>query len=231
MKIYNKIMYQNHPKHFVAVDCVVFGYQQAQLKILLFERNLEPAKGELSLVGGWVNENESVEDAAAQVLLRLTGLSDIFLKQVAVFSKPKRDPGGRVISVVFYALIDIEKHKQELVNEFGAKWWPVNQLPNLVFDHNQMVEKALQKLQLKASLELVGKDLLAKQFTITQLRNLYNSIFQREFDPGNFRKKILSLNAIDRLDIKDTSESKKGAYYYQFKSQKEINISERIVKL
>lgn len=225
------MMYQNHPKHFVAVDCVVFGYQKEQLKLLLFERDLEPAKGELSLVGGWVNENESVEDAAAQVLLRLTGLSDIFLKQVSVFSKPERDPGGRVISVVFYALIDIEKHNQELVNEFGAKWWSVDQLPNLVFDHSQMVEKALEKLQQLATYELVGRDLLAEQFTITQLRNLYNSIFQREFDPGNFRKKILSLKAMDRLDIKDTSESKKGAYYYQFKSQEDINISERIVKL
>ncbi|MBI9066240.1 MAG: NUDIX hydrolase [Salinivirgaceae bacterium] len=225
------MIYQNHPKQLISVDCVVFGYQNEQLKLLLFERDLEPAKGELSLVGGWVNENKSVEDAAAQVLLHLTGLSDIFLKQVSVFSKPDRDPGGRVISVVFYALINIEDHNQKLVDEFGAKWWPVDQLPNLVFDHNLMVEKALEKLQQLATYELVGRDLLAEQFTITQLRNLYNSIFQREFDPGNFRKKILSLKAMDRLDIKDTSESKKGAFYYQFKSQEEINISERIVKL
>lgn len=225
------MIYQNNPKHLVSVDCVVFGYQHEQLKLLLFERDLDPAKGELSLVGGWVSEKESVEEAATKVLLRLTGLSNIFLEQVAVFSKPDRDPGGRVISVVFYALINIENQNQQLIEEFGAKWWPVNQLPALVFDHNEMVEKSLEKLQLKASYDLVGRDLLAEQFTITQLRNLYNSIFQREFDPGNFRKKVLSLKAMNKLDSKDTSESKKGAFYYQFKDPDKVTINERIVKL
>lgn len=215
--------------HLVSIDNVVFGYEQGQLKLLLFQRHIEPSKGNWSLVGGWVNSDESVEDAAYRVLTNLTGLSDIFMEQVEVFSKPERDPGGRVISVVFYALIDIQAHNHQLVGRYGAKWWPVNDLPQLIFDHGKMAEVALKKLRMKASRDLVGRDLLPAEFTLTQLRNLYNSIFMKEFDPGNFRKKILSLNALRRLDKKDTSESKKGAYYYTFKNIEADQFTERII--
>lgn len=225
------MMYNNFSKHLVSVDCVVFGYQQEQLKVLLFERDIEPSKGELSLVGGWVDVNESVEQSAVNVLKRITGFSDIFLEQVAVFSEPERDSGGRVISVVFYALINIERHNQTLIEEYGARWYPVQNIPPLVFDHNKMVLSALSKLQQKASYDIVGQDLLGEMFTLTQLRNLYNSIFQRAFDPGNFRKKILSLHVLERLNIKDTSESKKGAFYYRFKDDTAEIKSDRIIKL
>lgn len=223
--------YEFQEKHLVSIDNVVFGYDEGQLKLLLFERNIEPSMGMWSLVGGWVNSNESVDDAAYRVLTNLTGLSDIFMEQVEVFSHPHRDPGGRVISVVFYALIDIQAHNDQLVDRFGAKWWPVTDLPELIFDHGDMVDAALQKLRMKASRDMVGRDLLPDEFTLTQLRNLYNSIFMKTFDPGNFRKKILSLNALQRLDKKDVSESKKGAYYYMFKkrSRTESHFTERII--
>lgn len=223
--------YVEQEKHLVAVDCAIFGYEDNELKLLLFHRALPPALGEWSLVGGWVFGNESVEDAAKRVLQKITGLHDIFMEQVEVFSKPQRDPGGRVISVLLYALIDIEKHNIDLVREYGAQWWPLGKLPQLIFDHGDMVTIALERLQQKASFHLVGKDLLPDEFTITQLRQLYNSIFMREFDPGNFRKKILSLDAMIRLDKKDTSESKKGAFYYRFKNLEDMNITERIVKI
>jgi ADP-ribose pyrophosphatase YjhB (NUDIX family) len=153
------------------------------------------------------------------------------MEQVSVFSKPDRDWGGRVISQVFYALIDIQAHNYQLVDEFGAKWWPVAKLPDLIFDHNEMVRQALEKLRMKASRDLVGRDLLPDEFTLTQLRQLYNSIFLKEFDPGNFRKKILSLNATVRLNKKYSSESKKGAYYYCFKDKKEWDFTDRIINI
>ncbi len=222
--------YTHSVKHWVSVDCVIFGYEQEELKLLLFHRELPPAKGKWSLVGGWVDEKESVEDAASRVLRNITGLSDIYMEQVSVFSKSDRDPGGHVISVVFNALIDIEKHNQELVREYGAHWWPVTKLPELIFDHEEMYFQALKMLQQKASYSIIGEELLSEEFTITQLRNLYNSIFQREFDPGNFRKKILSLGVLERLDRKDSSNSRKGAYYYRIKPLANANLSERIIK-
>jgi len=222
--------YSKQEKHLVAVDCVIFGYEDTQLKLLLFKRHLEPDYGKWSLVGGWLDSNESAEDAAQRVLHKITGLDKIFMEQILVFSKPERDPGGRVLSIVFYALIDIKKHDKNLINKYGASWFSVNNLPQLIFDHQAMFELALQKLRDKASYHLVGRDLLPKEFTITQLRNLYDSIFSRQFDPGNFRKKILSLKAMEKLDKKDSSESKKGAFYYKFKKVEEIDVSDRIVK-
>ncbi|NJO92280.1 MAG: NUDIX hydrolase [Chloroflexia bacterium] len=181
--------YIEQEKHLVAVDCAIFGYEENELKLLLFHRALPPSKGEWSLVGGWVNTDESVDNAAIRVLQKITGLHDIFMEQVQVFSKPNRDPGGRVITILFNALIDIEKHNKDLVREYGAHWWPVTKLPELIFDHNEMAKAAHNQLQAKASYGLIGLDLLPEEFTITQLRQLYNSIFLKEFDPGNFRKR------------------------------------------
>ncbi len=222
-------IYQSRDKHLVAVDSVIFGYEKEQLKLLIIKRKMRPEKGGWSLVGGWIKSNESAEDAAYRVLTNITGLKDIFMEQVSAFSKPNRDSGGRVISLVFYALIDIQAHNHELVDKYGAKWWPVNQIPDLIFDHNEMVEQSLEKLRMKASRDLVGRDLLPEEFTLTQLRKLYDSIFMKEFDPGNFRKKILSLNAAVRLNKKLSSESKKGAYFYRFKDKNEWDFTDRII--
>ncbi len=222
--------YNKQSKQLISVDCSIFGYENGILKILLFNRNIDPYKGNISLVGGWVNDNESVENAAYRVLKKLTGLSNVEIEQVKIFSKPKRDEGGRVITVSFNALIKIVEHNIDLVNMHGAFWQKVDSIPNLIFDHNEIAQNSLEFLRQKASYHLVGRDLLPQEFTITQLRQLYNSIFQKEFDPGNFRKKILSLNAIVRLDKKDTSESKKGAFYYKFKNSEDITINERIIK-
>ncbi|MDA3890719.1 MAG: NUDIX domain-containing protein [Salinivirgaceae bacterium] len=225
------VTYINQEKHLVAVDCVIFGYEEGELKLLLFKRQLEPDFGKYSLVGGWIHQNESAEQAAERILQKITGLDNIFMEQVQVFSKPNRDPGGRVLSIVYYALIDIKIHDKKRTNQYGAEWFSINNIPQLIFDHQEMYCLALNKLRTKASYDIVGKDLLPKEFTLIQLRQLYNSIFGRDFDPGNFRKKIVSLSALNRLDKKDTSESKKGAYYYVFKTIDEIDISVRIVNI
>lgn len=223
--------YNKHTKHFVAIDCVIFGYRNEELCLLLYPRSFEPAKGSWSLMGGFVNDEESSDDAAKRVLKQTTGLQEIFMEQVATFSNPERDPEARVISISYYALIRIDEHDEMCVREYGAHWWPITKLPDLIFDHSKMVEKALVKLQEMAGFTLVGKDLLPKKFTLMQLRKLYEAIFQREFDPGNFRKKILSLDALKRLDDKNFTESKKGAYYYKCKRSETEKGLERIVKM
>lgn len=223
-------LYKIHPQHYVAVDCVILGYQDEEIKLLLYPRSFEPYKGNWSLLGGFVQDDESADEAAARILKQTTGLEQIFLEQVASFSDPNRDPEARVISLAYYALIRIDLHDEERVKENGAFWISINRLPNLIFDHQQMFEKALVKLQQKAGYSLCGSELLPEMFTLIQLRKLYEAIFQKEFDPGNFRKKILSLGALEKLEEKDVSESRKGAFYYKAKSNiREIDVN-RIVK-
>lgn len=223
--------YNKHPKHFVAVDCVILGYNEGELCLLLYPRGFEPSKGAWSLMGGFVQELESSDDAAKRVLKKTTGLKDIFMQQVHTFAKLKRDSESRVISIAYYTLIRIEEHDKACVREHGAHWWPITELPEMIFDHGEMVKKALVKLQYEAGYRLVGEELLGEKFTLLQLRKLYEVIFQREFDPANFRKKILSLDVLERLNEKDLSESKKGAFYYRCKKIIKERGLDRIVKV
>ncbi len=218
-------------KHHIAVDCVIFGYENQTLQILLFRRKMTPGEGGWSLLGGWVGEEETVEQAASRVLLQTTGLKDVYMEQVHVFSELNRDPGGRVVSLVFFAMMRIDKHDRDLVEAHGASWFPLDTKPKLIFDHDRMVEAAHEKLKQKASHELIGEDLLPSRFTLLQLRQLYDAIFQRKFDPGNFRKKVLSLKILERLNDKNTTDSKKGAYYFRFKKRSETLLRDRIVKM
>lgn len=222
--------YNNHPKHFVAVDCVILGYSEGELCLLLYPRSFEPSKGTWSLMGGFVQEDESSDTAAKRVLKQTTGLEDIFMQQVETFANPLRDPESRVISIVYYALVRMEEQDKACVREHGAHWWPLLNLPKTVFDHEEMVEKALVKLQEEAGYRLIGSELLGNKFTLLQLRKLYEAIFNREFDAGNFRKKIMSLNVLEKLNEKDSSESKRGAYYYKCKNKSEVKGLDRIVK-
>lgn len=222
--------YKQHPRFLVAVDCVVFGYEEGELKLLLYPRAFEPEKGNWSLMGGFVQENESSDNAACRVLQQTTGLNDIFLDQVSTFTKPEREPTERVVSITYFALIRIDRHKKTKADKSGSKWVPVNELPPLIFDHREMVDQALKRLQQKAGSSLVGSELLPSKFTLLQLRKLYEAIYQRTFDPGNFRKKMLSLDVLEKLNQKNSTESKKGAFYYRVKPNKAEKELERIVK-
>ena len=226
-----KTRYTGYPKIHVAVDCVIFTYDNGQLKVLLYPRNIEPRKGDWSLMGGFVGDRESLEDAARRVLEQTVGLRDIFMEQVSAFSQPDREPDERDISTAFYALIRNDIHNSELVEAHRGEWYPITELPPLIFDHNKMIDMALQRLQNKASHELIGRELLPRKFTLTQLNNLYNAVFQHTFDPGNFRKKIASLNVLLQTPDKDTVSSKKGAYFYVFPHDYEPKDFCRIVKV
>jgi 8-oxo-dGTP diphosphatase len=207
-------VYRTHAKHYVAVDCVIFGYENDELKVLLYPRGFAPLIGKWSLLGGFVNTGETLGDSARRVLYNTTGLQNIYQEQVHAFSRIDRDPAGRVISVAYYSLIRINQQDSELVREHGAQWWPVSELPELIFDHREMIDKALLRLHEKAETEVIGPELLGDVFTLTNLKKLYEAIFQRDIDAGNFRKKILSLGVLHNTGKKDKSESKKGAYLY-----------------
>ncbi|MBO7495182.1 MAG: NUDIX hydrolase [Salinivirgaceae bacterium] len=224
-------LYTEYSKIHIAVDCVIFTYSDEKLKVLLYPRNIEPRRGDWSLMGGFVGDRESLENAARRVLMQTVGLSDIFLEQVSGFSNPDREPDERVISIAFYALMSNDRHNRELVAKHNGEWFPVDNLPALIFDHKEMIESALGRFRYKASRDLVGRELLPEKFTIKQLNNLYDAIFQRSFDTSNFRKKVLSLGVLLQTPDKETGSSKKGAYLYKFKRDYAAKDFDRIVKV
>ncbi len=212
--------YSSQDSFLVAVDCIILGFLENEIKLLVHHREMEPAKGGVSLMGGFIRENESLNQAATRVLTNLTGLENIFMEQVGTYGAVDRDPGERVISSVYYALIDLSSYDEELIKQHNAFWMNINQAEELIFDHSQMVADAITILRRKASLQPIGFNLLPEKFTMTQLQSLYEAIYGHEMDKRNFRKKMLSMGFLQKLDEIDKSSSKKGAYFYQFKQDR-----------
>ncbi len=212
--------YLNNSKFLVAADCIIFGFKDKELHILLTRRPVEPLAGEWSLMGGFVAENESLEDAAKKVLFDYTQQKGIYMEQVNAYGAIDRDKGGRVISTAFYALVRLEEFDTSLAQKFDAKWINIKELPQLVFDHNKMVEDALTLLRFKVSMQPIIFKFFDKKFTLPALQDLYEAIYQREIDKRNFRKKLSSMDILDNLNIKDTLSSKRGAFYYKFNEKK-----------
>ena len=215
-------LYAKHTKHLVAVDCIIFGYDilEKVLKLLLIKRSFDPEKGKWSLAGGFVESDESLDEAANRILFRLTGLEQIFMKQSFSYGAIDRDPGARVISTAYFALITIRDINKELTMKNGAHWRSISNLPDLIFDHHKMVSKALSDLQSQVAMHPVGFELLPDKFTMVQLQNLYEAIYQRKIDKRNFRKKVLSMDILEKLEEKEKETSKKGAFYYKFIKEK-----------
>ncbi|WP_139958621.1 NUDIX hydrolase [Flavicella sediminum] len=212
--------YASESKIYIATDCIIFGFDNESIKLLVFKRRVAPFEGEWSLIGSFVKNDESVNNAAKRVLREITGLENVFMKQLKVYGEVDRDPGSRCITVGQYALIRIEDQDKALVEKHGAVWHDLHELPDLVLDHNTMVKDALTQLRLRASYQPIGFELLPEKFTIPSLQKLYEEIYQIEFDARNFRKKIIALDVLTKLDEKDKSSSKKGAFLYKFNPTK-----------
>lgn len=212
--------YPEADKILVAVNCIIFGFDQGTLKLLLLKRRIEPAKGEWAIMGGFVNSDESLNDAARRILKQLTGLDNVYLEQLYGFGDLNRDPGGRVISLAYYALIRSDAHDNQLVEEHGAHWINYKSIPELIFDHGEMADKALENLRNRARFGPIGFELLPEKFTLPDLQYLYEAIYQQQLDKRNFRKKILSMNLLDKLEDKDKTNSRKGAFLYRFNEEK-----------
>lgn len=212
--------YTHGERLLVAIDCIVFGYDENGLRVLLVKRHIEPGKGQWALMGGLLEADENLNQAAQRILLKLTGMKDIYLEELKVFSEPHRDPVERTISVTYFSLIDIHSYEHQITHEYEACWFSVSRLPSLLFDHSLMVHYAKERLRYKAALHPIGFELLPEKFTLTQLRNLYDAIFETQLDKGNFRRMILASGLLVKLWEKDKSTSKKGAYFYKLDEQK-----------
>lgn len=221
MAINNQLGGYSHSERFyLAVDCIIFGFDKGKLKLLVFKRDVDPLRGEWSLLGSLVKEDENVGEAANRVLNKLTGLSNVFLKELKTYSDVDRDPGARCVSIAHYSLIRFEEDVRQMIEDHGAHWFEFDDLPPLILDHDDMVKDALAALKNDARRRPIGFELLPEQFTIPQLQSLYEAIYGTQLDSRNFRKKVLSFDVLEKSDDKDFSTSKKGAYLYSFDENK-----------
>ena len=208
--------YGEHSKVWLSVDCIIFGFDEGKLKILIGKRKMDPGRGEWSLYGGFVRSDESVDDAASRTLFELTGLRNLFMRQVGAFGNVDRDPGERVVSIAYYALINVKDYDDILRRAHGLVWMDVNEIPQLYSDHNEMVLKARKMMQQKLATEPVGFRLLPSLFTLTQLQKLYEAVNGVELDKRNFRKHVKEMDFIEKTDLIDKLTSKRGAVLYRF---------------
>jgi hypothetical protein len=188
-----KRYYVSEDKFHVSVDCIIFGYEEGEVKVLLKKRGFAPFKGEWSLMGGFVHRDESI-----------------------AFGEVMRDPGDRVISVAYYALLKIDERNRERVKEHNAQWVSIGEIPPLGFDHPQMIAKAREMMKRKVPYYPIGFNLLPEFFTLTQLQSLYEIILEEPIDKRNFRKRIAEMTCVEKTDLIDKSSSRRGASLYRF---------------
>ena len=212
--------YSRQIRMLVAIDCIIFGFDGQDLKLLVIKRGFEPEKGKWSLMGGFVQPDEGFEDAASRILKVLTGLEGVYMEQLLAFGDPNRDPMERTISVAYFALIDINAYKQQLSEEYRAEWISLTKLPRLIFDHAEMVSQAQARLRYKAAIHPILFELLPQKFTIPQLQILYEAVYDTVFDKRNFSRKVLSTSLLVKQKDKERASSKRGAFYYKLDKRK-----------
>lgn len=205
----------------LTVDCVVFGLDENDLKVLLVQRGMGPFLGKWALPGGFVQLNESLEDAALRELQEETGVEKVFLEQLYTFGSVERDPRVRVVTVAYYALVNLAGHRIESSTDAArAAWFSVEDVPSLAFDHNHIFDIALKRLQAKVRYEPIGFELLPEKFALSQLQHLYELILEKQLDKRNFRKKILSMEVLVDLDEVQEDVAHRAARLYMFDEKK-----------
>ena len=212
--------YDNNDRFLIAADSIIFGLREKELYLLLTRRPVEPMKNEWSLMGGFMEAGESLSQAAEKVLYRYTGERGLYMEQVGAYGEVDRDCGGRVISVAYFALVQLDKFNILQVEKYDAEWVNIKELPPLLFDHDSMVNDAIKLLRYKVSTEPVAFRFFDEKFTLPALQDLYEAIYQMPLDKRNFRKKLSGMNILERLEEKDKLSSKRGAFYYRFNQEK-----------
>ena len=211
----------------VAVDAVVFGYEQKELSVLLIKRGVEPFKGTWALPGGLVLENESLEDAVQRELQEETGVTIDYLEQLYTFGTPGRDPRNRVVSVTYFGLVSPNHFKINADTDADeVQWFSIHKLPKLAFDHASILDAGLKRLQNKINYQPIGFELLNKEFPFSDLENLYQTILNQKIDRRNFRKKILSFDILIETDKIHQPSSGRPAKLFKFNAQKYKELEE-----
>ena len=210
-----------YPRPALTVDCVVFGLDEQDLKVLLVRRGLPPFEGRWALPGGFVRMEETLDDAARGELREETGLKDVYLEQLYTFGDVRRDPRGRVVSVAYYALVNLADHRvQAATDARDAAWFAVADVPSLSFDHDDILAAASNRLKGKVRYEPIGFELLPAKFTLSQLQRLYETVLERPLDKRNFRKKILSMGVLVETDEIQQDVAHRAARLYRFDEDK-----------
>lgn len=210
-----------HPRPALSVDCVVFGVDDAALKVLLIRRGLAPSRGSWALPGGFVRMDETLEEAARRELLEESGLGQVFLEQLYTFGELDRDPRERVVSVAYYALVKLSEHTVRAATDASAAaWFAVSDLPSLAFDHSRIVQVGLERLRNKVRYEPIGFELLPKKFTLSQLQGLYELVLERALDKRNFRKRVLGMELLIETEEMQKDVAHRAARLYRFDERK-----------
>jgi 8-oxo-dGTP diphosphatase len=206
-----------YPRAALTVDCIIFGLDKDELKVMLIQRDIEPFKGQWALPGGFVHVDETLEDAARRELSEETGITNVFLEQLYTFGDVTRDPRERVVSVAYYALINLEGHEIKASSDArSAAWFSITDMPPLAFDHELIFDTALQRLKGKIRYQPIGFELLPKKFTLSELQTVYELILEKPLDKRNFRKKILSMDILKELNEIQQDVSHRAARLYSF---------------
>ena len=214
----NKYCYK-YPHPAVTTDCVIFGFNGERLQVLLIERGIEPYKGHWAFPGGFLKMDETAEEGAKRELKEETGLADAYIQQLYTFSNPDRDPRERVITIAYYALVKIQEVKGG-DDAASARWFPLDEIPPLAFDHDYILRMATQKLREQIHFQPIGFELLPEKFTIKELQSLYEAILGINFDRRNFAKKMLHLEILTELDETVWPTPKREARLYKFNADK-----------
>src|SRR5712671_8160375 len=217
-----------YPRAALTVDCVVFGFDESELKVLLIQRGLQPFKGKWAFPGGFVRVEETLDEAARRELDEETGLKSVFLEQLYTFGTVDRDPRERVVSVAYYALVKLSDHRAKAATDAAsAEWFPVSKVPKLAFDHAEILASALARLKGKVRYEPIGFELLPPKFTLSQLQHLYEAVLATKLDKRNFRKKVLGFDLLVPLKETQMAGRHRPAQLFRFDAVKYEKLKKR----
>jgi len=227
MDLKGKYTYE-YPRPAVTTDCVIFGFDDGELKILLIERGIEPYLGKWALPGGFIDMDENAESCARRKLVQETGLKNIYMEQLYTFSAVNRDPRYRVVSIAYYALVKLsDYHAQAGTDATRIEWFSISDVPELAFDHTDILQKAKERLKGKIKYQPIGFELLPEKFTMPELHHLYETVLQTKLDDRNFRKKMLGYNLL--IDLKELQRGarNRAPKLYSFDKTRYEELSER----
>ncbi len=215
-----------YPRPALTVDCVVFGIDESDLKILLIQRDLPPFEGRWALPGGFVHVDEPIEDAARRELAEETGLSNVFLEQLYTFGGVDRDPRERVVTVAWFALVNLHDHEVKAATDAReAGWFSAAEADDLAFDHDEIVQVALNRLSGKVKYQPIGFELLPEKFTLSQLQHIYEVVLETRLDKRNFRRKVLATKLLIATGKVEQDVAHRAARLYKFDRQKYEELS------